>query len=179
MIIVREDKSAVVSNMLKESTGKPRKLIEEIGADTIEPNSDRPVAVSEEGPSMLELMMAAQSEAKKADDVVKQKVREKQSKKFGGGFKKGFFGNDTKPTKKSSEALSSQPHTNKVASSSATASSAPPSSGTSAGDIPTVVPHQDKKNSLVMDEVQEAMRGDANPLLEKVKQGGLCLLVWV
>jgi hypothetical protein len=149
-------------SLLDEKKTAPKKLIEEIGAEkddnTVEP-------VSDEGPSMMEMMMAAQLEAKNADDAVKERERDKQSKAFGGGFKKGFFGGGSSSKSAHKKAASSS---NSITTKKEVAPPIPPSSTEAA--IPTIT--KKAANSLVMDDVQQAMREEANPLLEKVKQGG-------
>lgn len=163
MTCFRGDKSNIVESLLGEKKSAPRKLIEEIG-DTSQSDENIVEPISNDGPSMMEMMMAAQLEAKKADDEVKQKEREKQSKSFGGGFKKGFFGSS-----------SSKPVQKKAVPSAQTASKKnesvppiPPYHGDS--DIPTIA--RKTANSLVIDEVQEAMSEETHPLLAKVKKGG-------
>jgi hypothetical protein len=67
----------VVMSLLDEKKTAPKKLIEEIGAEkddnTVEP-------VSDEGPSMMEMMMAAQLEAKKPT-TLSRKERERNNPK--------------------------------------------------------------------------------------------------
>jgi hypothetical protein len=127
-----------------------------IAADTSKAKSAPP---QDEGPTMLELMMAAQAEAKK-EKVVEAKAEEvKTTKSFGGGFKKGFLGGGaSKPSKESKVSSSS----------SATINSA------SKESIPTI-----KKNptaaapSSITKDVQDAMANDTNPMLQKLQQGGI------
>mmetsp|Transcript_19551 Transcript_19551/g.28124 ORF Transcript_19551/g.28124 Transcript_19551/m.28124 type:complete len:297 (+) Transcript_19551:228-1118(+) len=112
----------------------------------------------------MEMMMAAQLEAKKKDDECKRVEREKDAKTgFAGGFKKGFLGSgSSKSTKKGKTPVSS-------------ASSAPPLPSPSSGkeEMPTIKPSAENSGSgsLVMDDVQQAMKEDTNPLLQKIKQG--------
>ncbi len=48
------------------------------------------IPVEDDGPSLMEMMMQAQQEAKRKDDKVKATARAKEEKKgLGGGFKKG------------------------------------------------------------------------------------------
>jgi hypothetical protein len=128
------------------------------------------------------LMMAAQAEAKKEKDKVVEVEKQKTTKSFGSGFKKGFFGGSSSS---SSSSGGSKDGTKKVTSSTtkATATAAPvatstaakPASTTSkvAVDIPTITK---KANDLVLDEVQDAMKEDENPMLKQLKQGGMFLL---
>ena len=163
----RGDKAEAVMSLLGEQTNTgPKKLIEEVGAPEVD-NTSSTEEVEE--PSMMEMMMAAQLEAKRANDAAKEKERAKQAKKFGGGFKKGFFGGDSKPTKKKSTTSVSATQRGTDSSKKSSVPAIPPPSS-SKSDIPTIA-KKETANSLVMDDVQEAMKED-NPLLNKIKEGG-------
>ena len=74
--------------------GKKKVLIEEVGGsqDQVAETQEVPkvVPVEDDGPSLMEMMIQAQQEAKRKDDDVKAKVRAAEEKKgLGGGFKKG------------------------------------------------------------------------------------------
>ena len=127
----------------------------------------------QEGPSMMELMMQAQREAQASKDKAKYEEEKRATKTFAGGFKKGFFGSnsssntDKKKTKVSSSSSSSPPP--------------PPSapSTSSSSSIPTIEKKSkaanggegNKNRNLMMEEVQEAMKQDTNPMLAQLKQG--------
>lgn len=70
------------------------KLVQEIGSGKTENENMNSEGVKSkiEGPSMMDMMMAAHLEAKKEDTIIKKGEAIKMTKTFGGGFKKGFFG---------------------------------------------------------------------------------------
>jgi hypothetical protein len=155
------DRDAALSALLQPTTrgkvGGP--LISEVGADV--PAVTAPVADAvAEGPTMLEMMMAAQAEAKKEKEKVVEVEKEKTTKSFGSGFKKGFFGGDSKP-KAAADTKSAIP-------SSSSASVNKSSTATAREEMPTI---SKKSTDLVIDEVQSAMK-DENPMLKQLKQGG-------
>lgn len=137
-------------------------LIQEIGADDAElpiinPNSDEP--------TMLELMMAAQAEAKKDKKVEDDILQKKSTKTFGNGFKKGFLGaTSDNPNKVKKETK------NKAAS-----ATAPKSTTDTVNDIPTISKSNSKKEKspFVIPEVQDALK-EENPMLQQLKAGGTC-----
>lgn len=120
-------------------------------------------APSDEGPSMLEMMMEAQRAAK-AEKVSHQEQEKKKVAKSGfGGFKKGFFG-DGSSVKKST--------------CSKTSTTEPSSSSKSKSDIvevrkpPPTAPATKKSNEnrdQLVEEVQRAMEKDQNPLLKQLQ----------
>ena len=61
-----------------------------------EGNSSVPEATSkppvDDGPTMMEQIMAAQAEALRSKKIAKEVQERKEAKSFGGGFKAGFFG---------------------------------------------------------------------------------------
>jgi hypothetical protein len=119
-LYLRSDKEKIVANLFASSatsstevggvSGKKKILIEEVGGDgniSAELESEQqstkaarahvpvpvpvPVSVTDEGPSLLEQMMAAQSQAKSQDDAAKARRQKKEEQKgLGGGFKKGI-----------------------------------------------------------------------------------------
>ncbi len=161
--LIRNQKENVVLSLLQpngnENTNSKSSLIQEIGA-----SNDK--APETEEPTMMELMMAAQAEAKKASDMAKAEETKKQSKTFASGFKKGFLGGGSDTSKSKSATTSSKQI--KVNSSSKSSSSNNTSASTSANEIPTIKSGTDK--SLVLDDVQEAMKDD-NPLIKNIKEG--------
>ena len=158
-------------------------LIFEVGAPAVSPVE--PPAPAADGPTMLEMMMAAQAEAKKEKEVEVEVQKKKTTKSFGDGFKKGFFGSEPKPKSKTTSTATSAttPTTaaaNGVTKTATTSSPSPASSSSSS--IPTISKpkaHVSSASSsstsaatLVLDEVQEAMREDENPMVKQLKQGG-------
>lgn len=168
-------KEALLSRLLQPETSsgnseKPvHSLIQEVNSDSnsgssgvveVLPNPTAPkadvatVPVEDSGPSILEMMMAAQREAKaekEKDKAIEQTVA--STKPLGGGFKKGFFGGGGgggNSSKKASELK-------KI----------------SSADVVEVKKQADKKsNPLVFDDVQKAMEEDQHPLLKQLKQNG-------
>ena len=116
------------------------------------------VVKKEEGPSLMELMMQAQAEAKKEKDANVVKEEKKETKTFGSGFKKGFFGGNSSDNKS----------TTSTATTKATATS---TTKTDNEIIPTIVKKKEEKKSLVFNEVQKAMNDDDNPTLKQLRQG--------
>ena len=87
-------------------------LIEEVGvAPKVQDvgSAEPPVAQKgtysreDDGPSMMELMMAAQAEAATGKAKEKAKERKRESSGFGAGFKKGFFGGKASKPKTKTE----------------------------------------------------------------------------
>lgn len=176
-------KEALLSRLLQPeglnaSSSKPaNNLIQEVGADTVSapvvevlppppPTTAPTVAATvkavpvDEGPSILEMMMAAHREANA--EVQQTKATEQtvaSQKPLGAGFKKGFFGGGTKTESKKTEA--------KV-----------PGTQKKSGDVVEVKKAGDKQsNPLVFDDVQKAMEEDQHPLLKQLKQNGTCSFV--
>lgn len=120
----------------------------------------------DEGPTMMELMMEAQREAQKAKSAVSESEVVKEKKSFGGGFKKGFFGGSTVPSSK---------HSNSSTNTTNTSSSSHPEFTNS--DIPTITKksgstvNSNKVSAKIVEEVQEALKEDENPMLAKLKTG--------
>ena len=153
----------LISSMLQPAASKGP-LIQAIGGEEGEVESPSPGVVEkprEEGPSILEQMMALQAEARKEKEKEKEVLVKASSMSFGNGFKKGFFGGSggksAPSSSSSSPSMSTKPST--------------------AESIPTIRPAQTVvkggscgKSSLVLDEVQTAMKTD-NPVLAQLQQG--------
>jgi hypothetical protein len=78
--------------VLIQEVGTTPPLTPSLPHSTSTSEAPKVIPVPDEGPSLLEQMMAAQHQAKKADDVVKAKLKAKEDKKaLGGGFKKGDY----------------------------------------------------------------------------------------
>ena len=171
-------KEAALARLLKPDVPSSQNtkscLIQEVGAEvpvlpvpvpedtkTVETTTVAPTNTVDDGPSLLEMMMAAQREAKAEKDQQKttEAVVESQ-KSLGGGFKKGFFGNSTKS--KSSTTVKPITKVNNT-------STKP--------DIIEVKKAQsgDKGKStspFVFEDVQKAMEEDKHPLLRDLKKNG-------
>jgi hypothetical protein len=81
-----------VKKVLIQEVGTTPPLTPSLPHSTSTSEAPKVIPVPDEGPSLLEQMMAAQHQAKKADDVVKAKLKAKEDKKaLGGGFKKGDY----------------------------------------------------------------------------------------
>ena len=182
-------KDAFISQLLtsdKVGGGKTGPLVQELGVSsngetggtstTTEPTLP-PAPPAEDGPSMLELMMAAHKEAKVEKEVKTIEEQNKTTKTFGTGFKKGFFGGSSGTTK--------TPATSKPSSKGGnTGVTATASAVQTNNDIPTIV--KPNKNSLqnknggldkdsvtatMAEEVKRAMSEDESPVLKQLKQG--------
>ena len=174
-------KEALLSRLLQPestTTGGGKSLIQVVGGDQDDvPKVPEPVAATTEAeppapekkvqgdqPSILEMMMAAQREAKAEKD--KDKVVEEtkaSTKPLGGGFKKGFFGGGG----------SSKPKAKVASSSTATTSSATSSAGKpEVVEIKKTAATSAKSNPLVFEDVQKAMDEDTHPLLKQLQSNG-------
>jgi hypothetical protein len=112
----------------------------------------------DEGPSILEMMMAAQREANAEKAKEKVAVEKSEERKgFGGGFKKGFFG--TAKSKQGSDQKESRNVERSPSDDVITVKKAPKAGASGAG-------------AVVFDEVQKAMEEDQHPLLKQLKSTG-------
>ena len=129
-------------------------LIQEISSVAPIPSPAAP----EEGPTLMELMMAAQAEAKREAQQVAKAEEVKATKSFGSGFKKGFLGGGS--------------GTGKTAQAAAKSSSAVTSKGAEKqGDIP-IIRKTTQETSAFSSDVQKAMEENKSPVLKKLEQGG-------
>jgi hypothetical protein len=88
------DEELSVSGVQKK---KSAALFEEVKGDSFTSTSTLAVD-KDEGPTMMEQIMAAQAEAARGVKIAKEVEDKKSAKGFGGGFKKGFLGGgDGKP----------------------------------------------------------------------------------
>ena len=113
----------------------------------------------------MDLMLAAHQEAKQTSEVLKAKERIQESKKFGGGFKKGFLGGASGGGAGGGGAKGTNSEKKKSSKS---------SSQSSSEEIPTIKPSPSAavtSSPLVMSDVQEAMKEESNPLLKQIQQG--------
>lgn len=152
-----------------------------------------------EGPTMMEMMMAAHQDAKNEKIIAVEAEVKKTTKTFGGGFKKGFFGADndknSKPkaaVKKVGEAVSEKDAyvswmQNKGTTEKDILSTEKNNDNT---DIPTIIPTIRKKSSGLINasgtntantasatasmtaDIQKAMDENEPPVLKQLKQGG-------
>jgi len=187
-------KEALLSRLLQPesvpfSSGKPS-LIQIVGGDAEDvpslptPNDQKVVPVAEEAkpksvekkpdddqPSILEMMMAAQREAKLEKEKEKATEEAQASvKPLGGGFKKGFFGGGASKPK-------AKPTTTSTTTSASTTGTAPAKTASTPVAKPDVVEVKKstttlKSNPLVFDEVQKAMDEDTHPLLKQLQSNG-------
>ena len=113
--------------------------------------------------SKLPVLMVT-AEAKKEKDATIEVEKKKTTKTFGIGFKKGFFGGESKPK------------TTQTSQSVASSSSLADNRTSNAVAVPTISKKVEapgtKAAALVLDEVQEAMKADENPMLQQLKGGG-------
>lgn len=131
------------------------------------------VITQPEMPTMLEIMMKEQAEAKRQKENEKEVTVKKEQKTFGGGFKKGFFGQSNQQNtistitkKKTTDTL-----VNIGTSSTPTVGTTPDSSSNKSG-IPVIKMNKSgEQASLVLNEVHEAMKDSTHPMLNKLQQG--------
>lgn len=157
-----------MSSMLQPGTGPGPKrcgpLIQDLSCDEREHTlPSQPAAAppdkTVEGPTMLEMMMAAQSAAKQERESDNQKEMKKAGKSFGSGFKKGFFaGGD----QKESSAKAAAANANKI-------SPAIPTVRSNAAAASSAVA------SSIAQEVQENMKRESHPMMQKLQSGGTVL----
>lgn len=153
-------KTTIISNLLqRESSIQPT-------AEVTATQMPQGVAVNDDGPTMLELMMAAQEQARNTKTLESKEL----GNSFGGGFKKGFLGKSPAISKAAKSIETKQkPKCTDI------------SQQTSVGEIIDVTAtitlekrDQSRHHAPVLDEVQEAMAEDDNPFLAKLKKGGKC-----
>ena len=88
-------KDKLIASLLKPSGSQQRvgPLIQPIGEEPVAAAAPPSAAPSkaQEGPSLLEQMMALQAEAKKEQQKVRDATIKKSDTTFGQGLKKGFF----------------------------------------------------------------------------------------
>ena len=163
------EKEDIVSKLLNpNNNSKGSILIQEIDSNndstttndtTIATNNIANTNTDDEGPSILELMMAAQREAKATKD---EEVKKDMKKGFGSGFAKGFFNDSNK--KKDSKSSKSN---NTNASTTTTTTS---NSNSTTINV-TKKKDDDGKLKDIMKDVKKAMDDDTNPLLKQLQQG--------
>lgn len=172
----KEKKETKPKGPLIVDLSEPEPIIEEINEEeikinelTIEDSAPAPAPptsftsslvepVDDEGPSLMELMMMEQKKAVQEKEKIKVEEQKKEAKKSFGGFKKGFFGNSS----------SKSSTTSTKSTSSSTSSSSSKSSTTS---IPEIKKTEVKKDSKIIDEVQQAMKAD-DPLSKLLGNNG-------
>ena len=143
-------------------------VVEDTKEETIGPSPMPPTPPVDEGPSMLEMMMAAHREAKVEKEVVVQEEVKKATKTFGSGFKKGFFGGGNSSGKTQEKTASTTAATAKQSVTKSTTT-----------DIPTIVkPAHTTTNTksngttaAIAEEVKRAMSEEESPMLKQLKQG--------
>lgn len=156
----------IISSLLQSNTKssldtlKKSNLIQEVGKSCDIDSND-------EEPTIFEQMMAAQAKAKKEMEIQTQTELQQSTKAFANGFKKGFFNQSTsKPSK--SKNINEQSNNTK-------SEKSIDKNDIKSNNIPTVKPIVDQskgKSSLVLNEVQQAMKDDDNPMLQQLRQGG-------
>ena len=171
--LLASDKVAGKTGPLVQELGEPNvDVLADGGSTSNEPHLP-PAPPAEDGPSMLEMMMAAHKEAKIEKEVKTTEEEIKTTKTFGTGFKKGFFGGSSGNTKTTA---TSKPSASKVANTGVSATTAAVQTN---NDIPTIVkPNknaQQNKNegvaATMAEEVKRAMSEDESPVLKQLKQG--------
>jgi len=168
------EKDKLIASLLQPAGSGMRgggPLIQPLGeaAETKAAPSALPAPPASEGPSLLEQMMALQSEARKEQELEKDKEVKKTTATFGDGFKKGFFGGGGGGGAAASSSSTAKQHS----------APAPAVAQVSqqVADIPTIRPTakltggSSKSNSLVIEEVQSALKEEDHALLRDLKAG--------
>jgi hypothetical protein len=152
-----------VSSLFQAKAAPKGPLVQEVGAAKPAPSSS-PII---EEKTMMELMMEAQLAAKKEKDNIKGKQAALESKaKPGSGFKAGFLSNPPKAAAKPTVFSSSSSNVTSANNDGIVTLSKPKASTNLATN------KNSPKESLVLGEVQEAMRADEASLLGKLKTEG-------
>lgn len=187
-------KDEFLANLLSTNKRVPDSKLVSVVGDDINGDFDAPPpvpSVSAEGPSMMEMMMLAHQEAKKEKEVATNKEIKKTTKTFGGGFKRGFFGNEKKTDKKVVKEVKEVNEKDAYLSwmqnkTTSDITEPSPSSSSDAIDkkdknggndvIPTIRKNVPKNSSSaaasITADVQKAMTEDEPQMLKQLKQGG-------
>lgn len=173
----RKVPESLVADMLQPLKGKAGPLIQDMSPSEPVSKPVAHVATTKEEPTMLELMMAAQREAREEQGKLKETEQKTASKTGFSGFKKGFFGGSasasSKPTQKSvssdAKASSSVPTSGIKSQTEIIEVKAKTASSAKGGSITSVA----KTNSgIVLPEVQSALEAEKNPLLKQLENKG-------
>jgi hypothetical protein len=179
----------VKSNKFRNSKGK---LIEDLSENSINsqhtdpsPDSNDSVSTNENGPSMLELMMMEQENAKKEQEKLKVEKSKKATKTFGSGFQKGFLNSNSKKVVNSkpmkpqelsnSKKMSNSDHI--VSTTNPTTSIQNENQNTTNiktnenTNVTTITKNESSSSPLVLNEVQDAMQQEQNAM-KQLQQGG-------
>jgi hypothetical protein len=179
-LFYRGDKDAFVSSLFQPKRSQPTgPLVEDLDAPAPLSNekcdSSAPPNPPPEEKSMLELMMEEQKAAKAAKEKLQEKERAKMSKEIGSGFKKGFFGGSKATKKESSATTTATKNTASKKDKEELITLSKPKAN--ANIVNNSGGSKTKENpGLVMDEVQEAMKADDNPMMQGLKKGGVSTL---
>ena len=115
-----------------------------------------PSALQNEGPTLMDEILAAQAEAARAKKIAEEVAAKKNAKTFGGGFKKGFFGGDnTTSSSGANKSGSSKTLTEEI-----------PTIRKASGNISKAV-----NLSKVNEEVQRGMAEDKSALALELEKG--------
>jgi hypothetical protein len=159
-----------LTQLLADKTPGPKgPLIQEVGgvssANKDHEQRNAQQTSGEEGPSLMELMMAAHQEAKVEKEASKAEEVKKTTKTFGSGFKKGFFGGGG--------GKSSSTGSNNKATQAAPVAKPGRSGGVETVPVVKKNPNPtDSTTTRITEEVQRAMKEEESPLLGQLRQGG-------
>jgi len=170
--MLNENKLESASTILPKSS--KISLIEDISF-----NSNETVELDSKEVPLMDLMMAAQAEAKKEKDMKNKEKSEIEAKSFGLTFKTGFLNNQMKPQKSKTikEKIPLLSNSNVISSNVASNStSSDHSSATSKQSIPTItkgseINSKNKSSSMVLNDVQDALNKDVSPMIQQLQQG--------
>jgi hypothetical protein len=144
------DKAVLVSSLLQpngntsKSTRGPLNVMAGVRGDaaSISISSASSAANGEEEPTMLELMMAEQAEAKNGKDHLVEAEKQKTTKSFGSEFKKLFFGGSSRSSSSGGSKDGAKKVTSSATKATATSTAAPATTSTAA--TTTVESKQDR-----------------------------------
>jgi hypothetical protein len=151
---IHPQKESLISSLLRKDQKPKSAIIQEIGAadknnekveEVIADKGDEKLAAatSDDGPTLLEMMMEAQNSAKAEKEKEETQIQKEESKKSFNGFKKGFFGSNKSVNQ--------------------------PKKSTSNSDIVDVKPKEAKKETLVLEEVQSVMNEEEKQKMNLLK----------
>ena len=158
-------KDAFVSSLFKPKLANIAPKIQDV--DAVVDEVDVNITSKSEEKSLLDLMIEEQNLAKAEKEKLRVETAKKTTKEIGGGFKKGFFGSSgPKPAKLEKVPVEI---TNKGKDDGVVNISKP---AANANNLTKA-----KDNSLIINEVQQALKEDENPLLNQLKQGGIVTML--
>ncbi|RYH24772.1 hypothetical protein EON65_16240 [archaeon] len=181
----RKVPEALVADLLQPQKGnKSGPLIQDLSITEPEAKQLASIDTNKEEPTMLEMMMAAQREAREEQGKLKETEQKTVAKTGFSGFKKGFFeargaNPAAKAVPKSSSATAKTSSSTSASSTSSSRSSASQSeiievkaktvSSTKRSDLKSAAK---TSSGIVLPEVQSALESEKHPLLKQLENKG-------